>query len=124
MSISCDSFQKFTDWLQEQDSCDEEIKYRSCVNRAYYCIFHFTKESLLEKMLIMNPRANHHEVIEKLKLEDELLGNKLYYFFDERKNADYNLGADLSKKKAIRLVQKMKNFPNELKESDEMIKSY
>lgn len=74
-------------------------------------------------MLIKNPRASHHEVIEELKLEDEFLGNKLYDFSEERKKADYNLSADLSKKRATRLVQKMKDFPKELKESDEMIKS-
>lgn len=110
MSVSGNSFLKFADWLQKQDSCDDEIKFRSCVNRAYYCIFHITKEFLLEGFFIRNRKASHQEVIEKLKLENEELGNKLYDFFDQRKEADYILDVDLSKKRAERLVRDMGKF--------------
>ena len=122
MSVSGESFLKFADWLQKQDSCDDEIKYRSCVNRAYYGIFHITREFLLEKFLLANRKANHHEVIERLKLEDEYLGSKLYNFFEERKEADYIISIDLSKKRAERLVRDMANFPLALNDEDSMTK--
>lgn len=121
MSVSGDSFQKFADWLQTQDSCNDEIKFRSCVNRAYYSIFHTTKAALFKKFLLRNQKANHRDVIERLKLEDEFLGNKLYNFFNERKRADYDLNIDLSPKKAERLVKEMKKFSQELNDSDSMI---
>jgi uncharacterized protein (UPF0332 family) len=122
MSVSGNSFLKFADWLQEQESCNDEIKFRTCVNRAYYCIFHITKEFLLEKFLIVNRKASHREVIEQLKLEDELLGDKLYDFFEQRKEADYILGVDLNKKRAERLVKEMAEFPQALNEEDSMTK--
>jgi len=124
MSVRGESFLKFADWLQEQESCDEEIKYRSCVNRAYYCIFHITKEYLLEKFLLTNRKASHHEVIEKLKLEDEYLGNLLDKFFLCRKEADYDLGVDLSKRRAERLVRDMAKFPIELNDNESNEKNY
>jgi len=117
MSVSGKSFLELANWLQQQTSCEDEIKYRSCVNRAYYCLFHITKEYLLRSFLTNNPKANHQEVIQLLKQEDELLGNKLYYFFEERKKADYSIHRDLSKKKAERLVRDMETFPQELNEN-------
>lgn len=114
MPVSGNSFLKIADWLHEQDSCVEEIKFRTYVNRTYYSIFHITKAFLLDNLLINNPKANHREVIERLKLEDELLGNEMMDFFEQRKEADYILTRDLSEKRADRLVRDMKKFIDDL----------
>ncbi len=114
MSLSGSTFIDFTEWLQEQDSCKSEIGFRSCVNRAYYGAFHITKDYLIKSFSIINSEASHREIIKKLKREDEFLGNKLYMFFEERKDADYMLGKPLSQKKAERLVKDIKIFIKEL----------
>lgn len=110
MPINGDAFLEFTEWLQKQTSCNSEICYRCSINRAYYGAFHITKD-----FLIMDEKSNHRDVIQKLKSKDEYLGNKLYDFFEERKNADYRLDYNFRRAKADRLVSDMQEFLEELK---------
>lgn len=111
MSIKGSAFLDFTEWLQKQTQCDGEICYRCTINRAYYAAFHITKD-----LLLMGDKSNHSEVIEELKLKDEYMGNKLEYFFEERKKADYRLGYNFRKLKADRFVSEIQEFLEDLKE--------
>ena len=109
MAIDGSEFMDFTEWLQKQTSYNSEICYRCAINRAYYAAFHTTKN-----ILSMGDRSNHGEVIKKLKLKDEYMGNQLEYFFEERKKADYRLGYQIRQSKATRLVTEIKEFLKDL----------
>ena len=109
MPVSGDAFLRFVDWLQEQESCKSEIKTRSLVNRAYYGAFHITKN-----FLSMDERADHREVINQLKTRSLYLGDRLYYFFEKRKDADYKLHYQFKPGSANRMVSEIKEFLKDL----------
>jgi len=110
MPVSGDAFLIFTDWLQEQESCKSEIKSRSLANRAYYGAFHITKN-----FLAMDERADHRDVIDQLKTRSLYLGDRLYDFFEKRKEADYKLHYQFKPGKADRMVSEIKEFLKDLK---------
>jgi len=110
MPVSGDAFLRFADWLQEQDSCKSEIKSRSLANRAYYGAFHITKD-----FLAMDERADHRDVIDQLKIRSEYLGDRLYDFFEKRKEADYRLHYQFKPGRAVNMVSEIKDFLKDLK---------
>ncbi|VVB70821.1 Uncharacterised protein [uncultured archaeon] len=109
MPINGNAFLEFTEWLQRQTSCESEICSRCSINRAYYGAFHITKD-----FLIMDEKSGHRDVIRELKSRNEYLGNRLYDFFEERKDADYRLRYNFRRAKADRLVSEIKEFLEEL----------
>lgn len=109
MPVSGEIFLRFVEWLQEQESCTGEIKSRSLANRAYYGAFHITKNSLA-----MDERADHRDVIDQLRTRSRYLGDRLYDFFEKRKEADYRLRYQFKPGRAERMVSEIIEFLEDL----------
>lgn len=63
---------------------------------------------------MLGRNVKHKDVIEKLKLNDEYLGNRLSDFFEERNKADYELKYNISRTKAEKLLSDISEFTEEL----------
>lgn len=110
MSVNGDAFLRFAKWLQEQDTCKSEIKSRSLINRAYYGAFHITKN-----FLAMDEGADHHDVIDVLKIRSEYMGDRLYDLFEKRKEADYRISHRFTPGKAERVASEVTEFLKDLR---------
>ena len=114
MPIDAREFLEFAEWAHDPTRCDKEIGYRCSISRAYYAAFHVAK-----KHLQMDERANHQDVIEKLKEFDDIFGDdelsgRLMDLKEKRKNADYRLGNNIKREMARKFMDKSKKFIEEV----------
>jgi len=114
MPIEAKEFLEFAEWAHDPSRCNKEIGYRCSISRAYYAAFHVAR-----KHLQMDERANHKEVIERLKdfddkYGDEELSGRLLDLKEKRKNADYRLSHNIKREMAYKFMKKSKEFIEEV----------
>jgi uncharacterized protein (UPF0332 family) len=110
MPIKATEFLEFAEWAHKPDRCEKEIGYRCSISRAYYAAFHVAKEHLQ-----MDERAEHEEVIERLKdfdddFGDDELSGRLLDLKKKRKNADYRLSHNINRDMARKSLDKSRKF--------------
>ncbi len=85
----------FLDYASNIATSDHsEVALRTCVGRAYYALYLFTRERLLERGIITRQKLDkspHGSVIDGLKRLNRTAGGKLGQLFDLRLQADYFL---------------------------------
>lgn len=87
---------RFFDFASSIAASDHsEVALRTCVGRAYYAIYLFTRERLLAKGIVtrkdVEKKSPHGSVIGGLKRLDRTTGQQLGSLFDLRVEADYHL---------------------------------
>lgn len=114
MTIDAKEFLDFAEWAHDPSHCDKEIGHRCSISRAYYAAFHIARTHLN-----MGERANHQEVIEKLKDFDDIFGDdelsgRLMDLKEKRINADYRLSYKIKREMTSKFIGKCKEFIDEV----------
>lgn len=78
------------------ESYFEEARYRTAISRIYYGTLHHLR--IIKRLLHIDTRYLHSELIDAIKDLDNILGNYLGNMRDFRTEADYYINQNLGKK--------------------------
>ncbi len=83
---------EFFSLAQELAENNTEPHWRSAISRAYYGVFHITRNSVSKKTIV--PRKDVHQFLKKYldNHVDRKLGQKLGDLHGQRTQADYDIG--------------------------------
>jgi uncharacterized protein (UPF0332 family) len=100
--------------------------YADCVSRAYYCMI-FAARSLLALKKI-HPKS-HQSVIRILGLEfvtkgylDEISGRAIATAKEDREDADYGIGINITKEEAERVLNDAEEFITKVVDAQKILK--